>query len=59
MWRKIHVWLPLEGEEEIEEVEEVPTVETEIEEADNGEISLHPLRGLANIKIIKVEGKYC
>ena len=29
---------------------------TEIEE-DNGEISLHAFRGLANSKIIKVEGK--
>lgn len=49
----------VEGEEEEENMEEIPAVETEIEEADNGEISLHAIRGLANNKIIKVEGKVC
>jgi len=48
--------LLLEGEEENVEEEDMLDVPEEGEE-DNGEISLHALRGLANNKIIKVEGK--
>ena len=49
--------LMLEGDEETQETEETPAAENEIEETGDGEISLHALRGLANSKIIKVEGK--
>ena len=47
--------LLLEGEEEMEEI---PVAATEIEEEDNGEISLYALRGLANSKIFKVKGRF-
>lgn len=32
-----------EGEEDVEDMEEIPAVATGVEEADNGEISLHAL----------------
>ena len=48
--------LLLESEEENIEEEEMFDVPKEGEE-DNGEISWHALRGLANNKIIKVKGK--
>ena len=44
------------GEEDHLEEEEVLETNEEGEE-DNGEISLHALRGLVNNKIIKVEGR--
>ena len=49
--------LLLEGEDGImEEVEEIMGAE-ELKGEDNREISLHALKGLANNKTIKVEGK--
>ncbi|XP_052173188.1 uncharacterized protein LOC127788669 [Diospyros lotus] len=48
--------LLVEGEEENVEEEEVMEIPDKGEK-DNGEISLHALRGLANNKIIKVEGR--
>ena len=47
---------PLDGEEDHLEEEEVLETNEEGEE-DNGEISLHALKGLVNNKIIKVEGR--
>lgn len=44
-------------EEEVEAEEGEPTNPSEIEGEDNGENSQHILKGLANSKIIKVEGK--
>ena len=46
----------LKGEEEDPVGGEEATLVPE-EEEDNGEISLHALKGLTNSKIIKVEGK--
>jgi len=45
------------GEEGVAAGKEEIIEPSEIEREDNGEISPHALRGLANSKIIKVEGK--
>ena len=41
----------------MEAKEEIPVFQEESKAKDNGEISLHALKGLSNIKIIKVEGR--
>ena len=48
----------LEGDKEENLEEAVEGDEGEIRAEDNGEISIHALKGVANNKIIKVEGQF-